>query len=350
MFQEKIIELSEAIATHEREIKEANEKIATVERRVFIGNLLLFIAFSSGLTILYFLLSHLGRTVPTTIYMLVICLAAVLGSSALLAYIAKSGCYNKIKELISDIEQFSSGIAYNTQKIEQINREIEQAKISEERNRHLSNEMLKINAKASIVASFIPGRLSGINDELNDARESFTDNLYAPFWDNIEKAMSSIDRYYDCIDELRKLVEDYTKCTSEYKPKEGEVVSFPINLKIVSSFDKITELERKMQNMIRPAQSNIDFASIYEMRRTSQILVAGFQNLSSAIYGLGDTLSEQLSSLNSEIFSLGEVIDSSAKSISSTVSNSSLVQSELMIKNNALQKDILYEVNKIRVN
>lgn len=341
MFQEKVLELEDAITTHENEKIEANKKIASLEKKTLLGNSLLLLALVSGLAILFLLSQSEGKSMSHNDYMLIICLAAVSVSASLLAYFSKSECANKIKSLESTVDLLTNSIAYKT-------KEIEQTKTAEKRNNYLSSELLETNNKASELASYIPGWLSGINDDLNDARDAFNENLYAPFWDNIEQAMSSIDSYYDCVDGLRELVEYYTECTVEYRPREGEIISFPVNLKVVSAFNKITELEAKMQDIIRPAQSNIDFASIYEMRRTNQILVAGFQNLSSAISGLGNTLSEQLSLLNNEIYSLGGVIDSSSKVISDSISEASHVQNDLLARNNQLQKDILYEVNEIR--
>jgi hypothetical protein len=56
-----------------------------------------------------------------------------------------------------------------------------------------------------------------------------------------------------------------------------------------------------MRGIVRRAQKDFQFASIYEQRKTNQLLVGGFASLAQAINQLGDRLQSSLESLATSI-------------------------------------------------
>jgi hypothetical protein len=53
--------------------------------------------------------------------------------------------------------------------------------------------------------------------------------------------------------------------------------------------------------IVRKAQTNFQFAVIFEQRKTNQLLHTGFGNLGAAIYSLGDSINASLSNLSKSL-------------------------------------------------
>ena len=54
---------------------------------------------------------------------------------------------------------------------------------------------------------------------------------------------------------------------------------------------------QRLAVVVRKAQKDFHFATIFEQRKTNKILVAGFSTLASAIYEIGDAISYSLNNL-----------------------------------------------------
>jgi hypothetical protein len=57
----------------------------------------------------------------------------------------------------------------------------------------------------------------------------------------------------------------------------------------------------RLASLVRKAQKDFHFATIYEQRKTNRILIAGFGTLASAISELGDMISSSLDDLSSTL-------------------------------------------------
>lgn len=55
----------------------------------------------------------------------------------------------------------------------------------------------------------------------------------------------------------------------------------------------------RLRSIVGKAQRNFQFATIYEQRRTNQLLVAGFENLAQALDGIGFHIQSSIEALNS---------------------------------------------------
>jgi hypothetical protein len=56
-----------------------------------------------------------------------------------------------------------------------------------------------------------------------------------------------------------------------------------------------------LRSIVRVAQKNFQFATIYEQRKTNQLLIGGFSTLAQAINDLGSRLESSLDELTSSV-------------------------------------------------
>ena len=78
-----------------------------------------------------------------------------------------------------------------------------------------------------------------------------------------------------------------------------------------------------MNRIVRRAQKNFQFATIYEQRKTNQLLVSGFGNLSEALNNIGYCIEESMNNLSDTIsvslekqnYILRDIIDHSQKQV-----------------------------------
>jgi methyl-accepting chemotaxis protein len=71
----------------------------------------------------------------------------------------------------------------------------------------------------------------------------------------------------------------------------------------------------RLQRIVRKAQRNFEFATIYEQRKTNEILIAGFATLGEAIYGLGSRLEQSIGMLCERIDDLSSSMEKMNKKI-----------------------------------
>jgi hypothetical protein len=61
--------------------------------------------------------------------------------------------------------------------------------------------------------------------------------------------------------------------------------------------------------IVRKAQSDFQFATIYEQRKTNQLLVAGFTNLAQALDGMGQRIASSIDDLGDRITTMANAVD-----------------------------------------
>jgi hypothetical protein len=158
---------------------------------------------------------------------------------------------------------------------------------------------------------------------LDTAEAEFEDGAFSPFWDSIERSMRNLG----AIDSSITLIADrsnlYRTVVKLYK---GWPPPFPVDPSSVHRLETTAVTAGRLQRIVRKAQRNFQFATIYEQRRTNEILIAGFANLGEAIYGLGTRLEESIGFLGDKIDDLSssmtmmedELVDA-VEGVSSTV-------------------------------
>jgi hypothetical protein len=130
---------------------------------------------------------------------------------------------------------------------------------------------------------------------LDAAEREFAEGAFAPFWDEIERAANELAAYKNEVEHLRRSVDVYKTEALELEKITGvaTALSFPDR-----QLPDARPAAARFAAIVRKAQTNFQFAVIYEQRKTNQLLHAGFGTLGAAIYSLGESIGKSLDTLS----------------------------------------------------
>ena len=182
-----------------------------------------------------------------------------------------------------------------------------------EREREREREEEQRNALSSISdIVFDPElreKLSDLRRHHNKAKTAFDkaealfkNNAYSPFWDAVEQATLQLSYFSGGIYYLSEKLKDYRKYVAIYN---GDPEMFPITPDEMEEVDEMSrKLRCQMTDVVRPAQQDFHFASIFEQRRTQESIAEGFNTFENAINDVGDRITSEVSELNYEMSSM----------------------------------------------
>lgn len=189
-------------------------------------------------------------------------------------------------------------------------------KEARERHRAKQEEHLKgmVDAGEEALHLFesLPQLLGVAEQHLDEASDNFTDRAFAPFWDSIEKAATLLGRFDEAVSGIRNHANRYTALVPQY---EGKPPSFPLASGSIAKLPACTQTATRMKSIVRAAQRDFQFATIYEQRKTNQILVAGFEDLADALANMTDQISTSISSLVDSVDEMMSTVDGSLRAI-----------------------------------
>lgn len=113
----------------------------------------------------------------------------------------------------------------------------------------------------------------------------FKEGAFSPFWDHVEAATNKIAEYQVELKDLTQTVVDY----SNHK-KGSESNEIPSLIFDDQSIPDGRELSERLGNIVRNAQKDFQFASIFEQRKTNQLLYEGFGTLANSLSEMGSRL------------------------------------------------------------
>jgi len=185
-------------------------------------------------------------------------------------------------------------------KREELGRRIEQEKLEKQKKldeikaekKRLEEERSVIN-NLKLIASSINGAISSMdyfNKKLNariiDAEMAFKIRAYVPFWDNMEQAAIVLSDIHKRIVSTKNQIIEFNKINGVLKHK------MVLDVKNID-MTELDRLSKKLNNLMWMAHAGgIEFAQIYEQRRTNNILIQGFNGLNDAISSLGSSISQ----------------------------------------------------------
>lgn len=178
-------------------------------------------------------------------------------------------------------------------------REKEREEEARRREKMRYENLSKIVIDSQTIVSELPTILQNAEYFLNKAEYEFHEGAFALFWDAVESAAGWLATFDDRIHVLDQKALAYK---NESLQLSGTPPQFQLS---VSNLPKAMPVARRMFNVVRLAQKNINFVTIYEQRKTNKLLSAGFSNLNEALNGLQFRLESSFSKLE---FSVSEAI------------------------------------------
>lgn len=141
-------------------------------------------------------------------------------------------------------------------------------------------QMIVLGDNSLTLFESLPEHLKSAEEHLNQAEIDFSDGAFAPFWDSIENATRTLGHFAEGVQGIKNNSSQYTDLINMYKKVPPQ---FPLESKSVEKLTVGTSTAERMKAIVHIAQCNFQFATIYEQRKTNQILVAGFTNLAQAL-------------------------------------------------------------------
>jgi len=165
--------------------------------------------------------------------------------------------------------------------------EIERQAIVDEANA-LTNRLNGIFRAVPHSLPLLAGSISSTQSALDRAEFEFQSNAFSPFWDAIEQAANCMVEFNEI---TRRNTENFTLYYQALRGREHNFPRLPVS---VSAFPDPTNVLSRLQAIVRMAQCDFHFATIYEQRKTNNILKHGFMSLNSAVADLGNTISHTI--------------------------------------------------------
>lgn len=165
-------------------------------------------------------------------------------------------------------------------------------KQAEEEAKVETSKVLRIYSHSIELFDALPKSLEGCSDWLDRAEYEFENNAFGPFWDAVEEAADYLASFNSSVRYILQNAENYY---SSLKGRNHNFPSFsvrpeslPISSSIIKEFDRV----------VRMGQTNFQFATIWEQRKTREVLIAGFRTLGEAVGNLGVTIENSISDLS----------------------------------------------------
>ena len=182
-----------------------------------------------------------------------------------------------------------------------------------EQNRY-REEMTFLGKESLDSFESLPRYLSTAERHMDQAERDFGEGVFAPFWDSIEASANMLGRFNEGVRTIKKNSARYTELVGLYASVPPR---FPVALKSISKLVVGTTSASRMAAIVRNAQRNFQFATIYEQRKTNQILVSGFTNLAQALAQMTSRITSSIEDLSGSIGMMASTIDESTRAIHS---------------------------------
>ena len=163
------------------------------------------------------------------------------------------------------------------------------------KQRELTDRAASLLGSSHEIAAGFPNIANKAEAALDQAEQEFADGAFAPFWDAIEEAVNELAAFNRKVKQIIANRDEYRLILPEMEQTPGP---FIVGIDLIPDATSIAE---RMSKIVRRAQKDYHFASIYEKRKTNQLLVRGFASLGEALRNLSSSLQYSISDLNSSL-------------------------------------------------
>lgn len=166
-------------------------------------------------------------------------------------------------------------------------------------------QMVVLTDEALRLFESIPQHVRTADAYLDQSEADFNDRAFAPFWDSVERAVQTLVRFDESVRKIDGILSSHAGLVKQY---EAEAPSFPLAPQSVKRLLVGSASAERMRGIVRKAQSDFQFAVIYEQRKTNQILASGFTTLAQAL--------EQMTwRIQASIGTLASAVDAASSSV-----------------------------------
>ena len=138
----------------------------------------------------------------------------------------------------------------------------------------------------------LPGEIDQAERGCSRAEREFADGAFAPFWDAVEDAVTHLAQFDLGIQRMRTF-------RASYDNKVGSLDSAPPPFTVnANALPNAIRSADRLGRIVREAQRDFQFSSIFEQRKTNRLLVSGFANLGEALRDVRYSLESSIEGLS----------------------------------------------------
>ncbi|NHB75490.1 hypothetical protein [Rhodobacter calidifons] len=187
-------------------------------------------------------------------------------------------------------------------------------KRKEDEQKRISQQIeSRINSANELVRRCVEHARSA-EDHLAQSLVDFEERALYPFWDQIAACANEIAGIKKCLDLIRTHSENYQELRLRFNQPAP---NFPVSIETVRAICETAGTVTRLKSITRAAHKDKDFAGIFAVHKTNQILVAGFSSLASALDDVSsqirnqtDCLVSSLDAIRSEVRDAGQLVAS----------------------------------------
>jgi len=170
--------------------------------------------------------------------------------------------------------------------------------------RSLSESTVTLLGSFEEIVRRLPGTLTLVSESVKQAEQEYRENAFAPYWDAVEQATRHLGSFNGDVQLLSQNTQKY------YTTLNNRIHTFPSIRTLSDCVPDATPVLIELRRVVRMGQTNYQFATIWEQRKTREVLIAGFHTLGEAIDNLGSTVEKSISQLGDSIrSSIGALVE-----------------------------------------
>lgn len=159
----------------------------------------------------------------------------------------------------------------------------------------------------------LPELVRAADRYLDSAEEDFLDRAYAPFWENVEQAAVSLGKFNSRLKQVEVDSRSYSAVL------QGRVHNFPAIVVYPDQIPVPSRQAERLRQIVRRGMKDFEFATMWEHRKTQNIMIEGFNSLGDAVNSLGAAVEDSASRVSRAIEESSSQIREEQKQIKLTV-------------------------------
>jgi hypothetical protein len=161
----------------------------------------------------------------------------------------------------------------------------------------LSQKVGNLDKSYSEVLLSLSVYLGKANNFLREAATEYEEEAFAPFWDKIEMATMELTQFSRSVTKLAEVAREYDESLA------GRTHNFSVLTGSGQEVPDPSATLHELARLVRLGQRSFQFATIWEHRRTREVLVEGFATLGDAVNNLEYSIHSSLADLKTTLSS-----------------------------------------------
>jgi hypothetical protein len=176
--------------------------------------------------------------------------------------------------------------------------------------KRVRERIVSLNDESLGLLESMPRLLESAEGHLDQAEIDFAEGAFAPFWSSVECAALALAGFDESVQKLEINSCEYTDLVARCRVAAPR---FPISAEAPARMKVAAATSHRMRGIVRRAQRDFQFSVIYEQRKTNQILIAGFRNLTQAVEEMASRITASIDGLATSVEKMTSTLDESLR-------------------------------------